>query len=559
MKARHLIALLASVSLVAPALAQQPAPVATAPAPSMETAPKLLVAISIDQFSADLFQEYRNRFTGGFARLLDGGVFPSGYQSHAATETCPGHSTLLTGMRPEHTGIIANNWIDFKSPEANKKIYCVEDETKPGSTASHYDVSDAHLLVPTLGERMKAVNPASRVVSVSGKDRAAVMMGGHKVDQLWWWDGGNAMVGDDYLDNFMSYAGRPAPAVVKRAQDAVATEIATDQPPLELPDFCKPRDRAIAAGSVSVGTGRFARGKGDADAFKTSPEIDGATLALAGGLIQDMKLGQGSAPDLLNISLSATDYVGHAYGTQGTEMCLQLASLDRDLGDFFNMLDATGVDYAVVLSADHGGVDLPERLDQQAMPMARRATVFDPDKISVDVATKLGLGADVLRYSEDNFYVDPSMTPAQHDAVIKAAKAEIAANPDVAAVFTADEIAASPEPSGPPETWPLIMRAKASFYRPRSGDLVVALKPRVSPIDTPGRGYVATHGSFWDYDRRVPILFWRKGMTPFEQPLSVETVDIAPTLAGLIHLPLAAPTMDGRCLDLDAGTGDTCR
>ena len=206
-----------------------------------------------------------------------------------------------------------------------------------------------------------------------------------------------------------------------------------------------------------------------------------------------------------------------------------------------------------------GRPDLPERLDQQAMPMARRIKPFDPDRISVNVAAKLGLAADVLRYSENDFYVDPSVRPAQREAVIAEAKAEILANPDVAAVFTADEIDASPEPGGPPETWPLIMRAKASFYRPRSGDLVVALKQRVSPIDTPGRGYVATHGSFWDYDRRVPILFWRKGMTPFEQPLSVETIDIAPTLAALIHLPLAAPTMDGRCLDLDAGTGDTCR
>lgn len=557
MKARAVIALLASVALIAPAVAQQqPAPAAAAP--SMETAPRLIVAISIDQFSADLFAEYRNHFTGGFARLLQGAVFPSGYQSHAATETCPGHSTLLTGMRPEHTGIIANNWIDFKSPEANKKIYCVEDETKPGSTATHYEVSDAHLLVPTLGERMKAVDPASRVVSVSGKDRAAVMMGGHKVDQLWWWDGGNVLIGDRPLYNFTTYAGRATPAVVKRAQDAVAQEIATEQPPLELPDFCKPRDRAVQAGPISVGTDRFARGKGDGDAFHTSPEIDGATLALAAGLMQDMKLGQGPAPDILNISLSATDYVGHAYGTQGAEMCLQLASLDRDLGDFFATLDATGVDYAVVLSADHGGIDLPERLDQQAMPMARRIKPFDPDRISVDVAAKLGLAADVLRYSESDFYVDPSVTPAQRAAVIEEAKAEILANPDVAAVFTADEIEASPEPSGPPETWPLIMRAKASFYRPRSGDLVVALKPRVSPIDVPGRGYVSTHGSFWDYDRRVPILFWRKGMTPFEQPLSVETVDIAPTLAALLHLPLKAPAMDGRCLDLDAGAGSTC-
>ena len=195
MKAKLVAACLAGAALAAPALAQQSVPVAGAP--SMEAAPRLVVAISIDQFSADLFAEYRNRFSGGFARLLDGGVFPSGYQSHALTETCPGHSTLMTGMRPEHTGIIANNWIDPKTKTADKKIYCVEDESVAGSTHTNYAVSDAHLLVPTLGERMKAANPASRNVSVSGKDRAAVMMGGHDVDQIWWWGG----------KEFVSYKG----------------------------------------------------------------------------------------------------------------------------------------------------------------------------------------------------------------------------------------------------------------------------------------------------------------------------------------------------------------
>ena len=549
MKAKLVAACLAGAALVAPAIAQQPAPVATAP--SMESAPRLVVAISIDQFSADLFAEYRNRFSGGFARLLDGGVFPSGYQSHALTETCPGHSTLMTGMRPEHTGIIANDWLDLKAPLADKKIYCVEDETVAGSTHTNYTVSDAHLLVPTLGERMKAANPASRNVSVSGKDRAAVMMGGHDVDQIWWWGG----------KGFVSYKGRETPPVVAKANAAIDAEIAEAQPALELPDFCVPRDRAIAVKpGLTVGDGRFARAAGDAKAFKYSPEMDGATLALAGGLVQAMKLGQGGAPDMLNISLSATDYVGHAYGTQGSEMCLQLASLDRDLGDFFAMLDATGVDYAVVLAADHGGIDLPERLREEAMPKAKRIdAAFDPGAMSKAIAAKLGLSGDPLRYSESNFYVDPTLNASQRVAVIREAKAMLLAEPDVAAVFTADELAAAPEPSGPPDTWPLIERAKASFYRPRSGDLVVALKPRVSPIGDPEPGEVATHGSFWNYDRRVPILFWRKGITPFEQPLSVETVDIAPTLAALLHLPVAAPAMDGRCLDLDPGAASICR
>jgi predicted AlkP superfamily pyrophosphatase or phosphodiesterase len=102
----------------------------------------------------------------------------------------------------------------------------------------------------------------------------------------------------------------------------------------------------------------------------------------------------------------------------------------------------------------------------------------------------------------------------------------------------------------------LIERARASFYPERSGQMVVLLKPRVTTIVSPAGGYVETHGSPWDYDRRVPILFWRKGMTGFEQPLSVETVDIVPTLAATIGLPVSG--LDGRCLDLDPGAASTC-
>ena len=318
-----------------------------APAAAQAAPPKLLVVVSVDQFSADLFAAYRRHFTGGFARLQEGAVFPSGYQSHAATETCPGHSTILTGARPARTGIVANDWIDLKAAREDKTIYCAEDESVPGSTSSKYTVSDKHLLVPTLGERMKAANPASRVVSVAGKDRAAVMMGGHRVDELWWWDG----------KAYASYAGRTAPPAVTSANAAIAARIATAQPALEVPAVCAPRDRAVAiGGGKTVGTGHFARAAGDARAFRASPEADGATLALAAALIRDMKLGQGPAPDIISIGASATDYVGHTYGPGGVETCLQLLSLDRDLGDFFAVLDRSGVDYAVALTADHGGL-----------------------------------------------------------------------------------------------------------------------------------------------------------------------------------------------------------
>src|SRR5689334_1765360 len=119
MKAR-ITALLGLLLLGAPACAQAPA--------AQGSTPKLIVVISVDQFSAALFNEYRSHFTGGLGRLAGGVVFVNGYQAHAATETCPGHSTILTGDHPARTGIIANNWYDFAASRANKQIYCAEDE-----------------------------------------------------------------------------------------------------------------------------------------------------------------------------------------------------------------------------------------------------------------------------------------------------------------------------------------------------------------------------------------------------------------------------------------------
>ncbi len=127
-------------------------------------APKLVVMIAVDQFSADLFAEYRGHFTGGLARLASGIVFPAGYQAHGATETCPGHSTILTGNHPAHTGIVANNYFDLSAARADKRVYCAEDETVAGTTSKSGDYAPSvnHLLVPTLGDLMKARDPARR-------------------------------------------------------------------------------------------------------------------------------------------------------------------------------------------------------------------------------------------------------------------------------------------------------------------------------------------------------------------------------------------------------------
>lgn len=515
--------------------------------------PRLIVAISVDQFSADLFAEYRQLYSQGLRRLeMDGAVFPSGYQSHGATETCPGHSTILTGARPSRTGIIANEWIDLDVARADKRVYCSEDPTVPGSTSEDYVVSTGFLKVPTLGDRMKAADPASRSVSVAGKDRAAIMMGGHNTDQIWFWGG----------KSYVTLSGRtgPAPAIVGQINARVAGIVARPAK-AALPAICRSRSVAVPVGGgkqVGVLADRKAE---DFKNFRAAIDFDAATADLAIGLIRDMKLGQGPATDLIDIGLSANDYVGHYYGTEGAEMCAQQMGLDANIGRILAALDATGVPYVVALTADHGGHDLPERNAARGFARAERVdpalwsgTLLEP----IADEFRLKLEGPLTRVESGNFYLSRDVPAAIRPLVLSAIRAKLLAHRQVASVFTAEDLRRMPDPQPPVEEWSLAERVRASFHAERSGDLLMLLKPYVTPIADPTKDSVATHGSPWIYDRRVPIIFYRPGAVPFEQPLGIETVDIMPTLAGLIGLDVPRQEIDGRCLDLDPGPRDTC-
>ncbi|MFC7537712.1 alkaline phosphatase family protein [Sphingomonas sp. GCM10030256] len=528
----HKLLPVAAAFMAAPAAAQQPAP------------PKLIVAISVDQLSGDLFDQYRPHFRGGLARLSQQGtVFARGFQSHAASETCPGHSTIMTGARPARTGIIANSWIDQAAQRTDKTIYCAEDERVAGSTFAAYTVSPEHLRVTTVGERLKASNPATRNVAVAGKDRAAVMMSGHRADQRWYWDG--KQFATDLKD-------AAVPRTVSALNQALAASLAAAQAPLLAPALCQSKSKPYqVAPNLTVGTGRLERAAGDIRGVRATPEFDGAVLAIAAGLVGEMGLGRGNQTDVLSIGLSATDYVGHSYGSGGPEMCLQLLALDRELGDFFAQLDRNGIDYAVVLTADHGGMDIPERLRDAGVSGSIRADpALAASEIGKLLAPRLGLTGPVLRGEGlgGDVWLDAALPPASRTKALAAAVAAYRAHPQVHAVFTAEELGRTPLPTGVPDHWSILQRVRASFDPRRSGDLLVVLKQFVSPIAKPSKGYTATHGSPWDYDRRVPIIFWRKGGAAVERTEAIETVDIMPTLSALVRLPVAPGAIDGRCL-----------
>ncbi len=545
-------ALISALSLLSASCATVPA----GPQP-----PRLVVAIAVDQFSSDLFAEYRQTYVAGLKRLSNAIVFPAGYQAHATTETCPGHATILTGARPARSGIIANEWFDqsVTRGDDDHKIYCVEDETQPGTTASKYVVSTRHLNVPTLGDRMKRVDARSRVVAVAGKDRSAVMMGGHMTDAMWY----------PSLD-FKSYVSLPGqsgvtPAIVTRVNQRIAQTIA--RPPAEMvPAHCAVRADTLALQADSdLAKALKPEKPNPVRVYRTSPEYDRATADIAIDLLKNMRLGHGPATDLLAISLAGTDNVGHSFGTQGIEMCVQQAALDRIIGQILDALDANGASYMVVLTADHGGFDLPERLQQRGViDAARAAPETVAAAVSATLVTQFQLDIDPKKLwmavsPQGDWYLSNKVQGALRAQVLAATRARLLSLSQVAAVATADELSRMPLPQPPVDNWSLLERARASFNPSRSGDLLVMMQPRIVPIPKPVAGYAAGHGTPWDYDRRVPMLFWYPGAVAHEVPLSVETIDILPTLAPFIGLNVPAAEIDGRCIDLDPGSADTCK
>jgi predicted AlkP superfamily pyrophosphatase or phosphodiesterase len=531
-----------------------PVPAATPPA-----APKLIVAISVDQFGEALFQRYRQSFTGGFARL-DKGINFAGYQSHAATETCPGHSTILTGHHPAATGIVANTWFDAST---GSSTYCVSVR----GTADPDARGPQNLKVPTFGEWLKRAGPGARVVSISGKDRAAIMLAGHGPDAVYWWNDGVGFTTS-------AYAGPATPAVLAPAKAFDAALFArwrANPPalwPAQVPATCQALEKPETFGklplsgqvppdaSKTVESGPDFLARTDfQDQLRVSPLFDPMTVDFATQVIDADHLGHGPATDLLAISLSTTDYIGHRYGNGGAEMCVQMSALDRALGTLLTKLDGLNVPYVVVLTADHGGSDAAERAKQGGAAAQRLDPAAFVAALNTAVKQQLGLAFDPI-VGDDPQQLSINVGPDEtlRAKVRDAAVAWLKTRPEVKAVFTAAEtVAAAPPPGKSPADLTIAERFHESYDPQRSGDIQVALQP-LTTVGMPRASgdYVAGHGSPWDYDRQVPILFWWPGVPPEARSEAVETVDIAPTLAAIAHVP--APAVDGHCLTEVAGT-----
>jgi hypothetical protein len=512
----------------------------TASASAYNAHPKLVVVIVIDQFRGDYLERYRDQFgDGGFRLLLDHGAnFTDCNYDYANTRTAPGHATLFSGAYSNGHGIVANEWWD---PKKKKMVSSVEDDSTkvvgiapdqaPDQTKDQAEdkskdkagASPHNLLADTLGDELKlATQGKARVFSLSLKDRAAVLPGGFAADAAYWIDlkSGTWITSTYYR-----------PDLPKWAQDFNASNRAAKY---------WDREWKNASGGVLRSTAHR-KGKDGSDA--SFYEVVGSTpfaseyeLEFAKELVVYESLGAGQATDLLAISLSPNDILGHQVGPDSPEMAAMALALDRQLADFFNFLGhQVGLaDLWIALSADHGVSALPDAAKKLHIPAAN----LDAGKLEAQINSALtakfspGHAASYIRFDYPVAWLDQDKFAAahikQHDA--ETAVGEAMKQAGLRDYFTKSQLAAGEVPDT------ALGRKFLHSYSPEGGWYVLGV-PEIYAV---GASKGTDHASPYTYDTHVPLAFYGLPFRPGPYRTHAEPVDLAATLASL--LGINAPT-----------------
>ena len=527
--------------------AQTAAQTAAPAAQDGRAAPSLIVTVVVDQLSANLFNQYRSQFTGGLKTLADQGLVSiNGYQTHGVTVTCAGHSTVLTGAHPARSGIPANDWLDTTTGQETYCLAAPQNTLAHGKNTDNGPVGPEQLSASTLGDWLKAVSPESRVYGVSGKDRGAINLAGHKGDGAFW-------LTDNF--GFTTYVEPGQSAQARLAPVAALNARMIDRFTRQAPSWTYSNAACRRLEGQWTIAGQTFDSKVPPANFRldNSPILDELTIEGAIELMDSQQLGRRGVTDMLGVSLSATDRIGHSYGTQGPEMCEQMLRLDTALGVLMDKLSTIPGGAIVVLTADHGGSDFPERSAVEGYPHAGRVDRALQPRVNAALKARFGLDADPVVSSAGGFVIvdkDRKSLPEPLRSQVLAAAIELLnAEPQVALAVARDELLAEPVPNSiNPEDLNVRERLRLSAVAGRSPDILRAWQPGLTGQGRVG-GAISSHGSPWDYDRRVPIVFWWPGAEGQERFLPMRTIDIAPSLANLIGVQPDGP-IDGRCMDL---------
>ncbi len=548
---RRLLGLTLATSLTAALTACSTTPPATPVAAAAR--PQLVVLVVIDGLPMRQVTGYRDQLApDGFARFLDRGRwFADAHYAHGHTVTAAGHSVMLSGAYPQRSGIISNEWRD---PVTGDPVYNTGDAAYQyidSPTAPLSGTSPRNLKVETLGDVLRTRSPASKVIGISGKDRGAILPAGHKgTAYMYMTETGRFASSTYYMPAHPQWvtdfnAAKPADAFFKKTWAPLLPESAYAR---SVPDG---QSWQVASGNGNklpavIGDKMDAPGPRFYGNLLASPFGDELTLAFARAAVSNEKLGQRGVTDILSVSLSSHDYINHAFGPESRLSHDHMLQLDRHLQAFFQFLDKTvgAGNYVLALTADHGFTDTPE----WAITQGRDAGRFTngPALAAVNGALAARFGVDKLAWNfsasglllNEKLAADKGLKFAEVQA---AARDELLKLPGVAAVFTREQLL------GSDTTTPFLEAMRKSYDPTRAAQLQIVLKPGWIFSYRAGG---STHGSPYDYDTHVPLLFWGPGYVgQGEVKTRVEVADLAPTLAGIAGLPAPAQAQ-GRDLKL---------
>jgi arylsulfatase A-like enzyme len=500
----------------------------------------LIVMLVVDQMRTDYLERGQPHFTGGLKRLTSQGAwFTDGAYPYLNTVTCAGHATIGTGALPYNHGMVLNAWWDRS---AGRERACTADEgvknIAHGGTATGGD-SARWILMPTLAQRVREAG--GRTVAISLKPRSAIAMGGTNPTSVVWlheragWTTSSAFTSGrlEWLDRFI--AANPLASDAGKVWDR------------SLPaEQYQGTDEAPGERTPTGWTRTFPHAIAKADApefmsqWQRTPFADEYLGRMAAAAVDAHALGRGEHSDLLAVSFSTLDLVGHQFGPSSHEVQDIVVRLDRTIGVLLDHLDATiGKDgYVVALSADHGVAPMPEQTESSGRQTGAQALAaidnalapfFGPGKYAISsVYTDLYLAPGVL----DRVKADPKASAAVLDA--------LRGLPAVANAFRGDELS-SPDARTSPD--PAKRAAALSYHAPRSGDFIIV--PRLNWMLSTSSA--TTHGTLHPYDQRVPVLFYGPWVPAGRRTGAATPADIAPTLGALAGITTyKAP--DGKAL-----------
>jgi predicted AlkP superfamily pyrophosphatase or phosphodiesterase len=503
--------------------------------------PPLVVGITVDQMRADYLVRYWDDFgEGGFKRMVgEGFVCADHHFGYAPTYTGPGHASIFTGTTPQFHGIIGNNWYERSS---GKSVYCAGDSNVYGVgpvDPAYYagQMSPHRLRTSTLGDELKfALGMQPKVIGISLKDRGAILPAGHAADAAYWFHGkdvGGFISSTHYMNELPNWVEKwnkktPATDYLDKGWSLLRDENVYDESWADNNPYESPF-RGSLRPAFPYDLASLSEQNGGFDILKSTPWGNTIVVDFALAAVENEALGADATTDLLAISFSATDYVGHQFGVHAMETQDTYLRLDAELKRLFDALDEQVGEgnWLAWLTADHGAATVPSLAKSEKLPTG----YWKPGALEETIEEALGQDW-VLSVSNDQIFLDRPAILASNQSLeaVQNQVAEIAAqHPDVDRAVTATEL----QRYGGYDN-DVLSRLAWGHHAKASGDVI--LLPAPGWLDYGPSG--TSHGSPYAYDTHVPCLFLGWGIAPGITYERTHIRDIAPTVAALIHSPL---------------------